>query len=171
MAPQAMSVSAVLARRAAMSGTDRAVIADDGNCDFAGLEAGAARMAAAFAGLGVEPGDRVGLLLPAGLGFAQAFFALARLGAIACPLNTRLGAGELADIVTLSGLQLLLHHDQFATIADAVLVACPDVQRQEFDALIVWLTQRLWLHIIFVSQRTRSCWYSHQAPRADPRAS
>ncbi|MDF1774992.1 MAG: AMP-binding protein [Rhizobiaceae bacterium] len=134
MAPQAMSVSAVLARRAAMSGTGRAVIADDGICDFAGLEAGAARMAGAFADLGVEPGDRVGLLLPAGLGFAQAFFALARLGAIACPLNTRLGAGELADIVTLSGLQLLLHHDQFATIADAVLVACPDVQRQEFDA-------------------------------------
>jgi acyl-CoA synthetase (AMP-forming)/AMP-acid ligase II len=135
MGPQTLSVGAMLSRRAAVSGTDRAVIADDGNCNFAGLEAGATRTAAAFAKMGVEPGDRVGLLLPAGLTFAWVFFALARLGAIACPLNTRLSAAELVEIATLSGLRLLLHHPDFATLADAVHLALPDVQRQNLGAL------------------------------------
>ncbi|SEP16763.1 Acyl-CoA synthetase (AMP-forming)/AMP-acid ligase II [Salinihabitans flavidus] len=135
MGPQTLSVSDILARRAATGGTDRAVIADDGTCDFDGLEMGAARMAAAFAAMGIGPGDRVGLLLPAGLAFAQAFFALARLGAIACPLNTRLSAAELADILALSGMRLLLHHREYSSTAEALKLTCPDLRRQELGAL------------------------------------
>jgi len=135
MRTAASNISDILSRRATMSGTDRAVIAADGSCDFAGLEAGSARMAAAFAALGIEPGDRVGLLLPAGLAFAQAFFALARLGAIVCPLNARLSAAELADILALSGIRLLLHHHEFSSTADALHLARPDVQRQELGDL------------------------------------
>jgi acyl-CoA synthetase (AMP-forming)/AMP-acid ligase II len=92
------TLGALLARRADASAGQRAIVAADGMADFAALHAGADRAAAAFAALGVGHGDRVGLLLPAGLRFAEAFFGLARLGAVACGLNTRLSGAELAAI-------------------------------------------------------------------------
>jgi crotonobetaine/carnitine-CoA ligase len=48
------------------------------------------RGAAGLAGLGVEPGDRVALLLPNRVEMAELFFGCARLGAVQVPLNTYL---------------------------------------------------------------------------------
>jgi benzoate-CoA ligase family protein len=48
------------------------------------------RAANALRALGVEPEQRVALLLPDGVGFVATFFAALKLGAIAVPLNTRL---------------------------------------------------------------------------------
>lgn len=48
---------------------------------------------------GVEPEQRVALLLPDGPAFAATFFAALKLGAIAVPLNTRLGPGDLQAIL------------------------------------------------------------------------
>lgn len=53
----------------------------------------------ALRGLGVEPEQRVALLLPDGFGFAAAFFGALKLGAVAVPLNTRLGAAELRSVL------------------------------------------------------------------------
>jgi fatty-acyl-CoA synthase len=60
------------------------------------LEARVRRHAAALAALGLGPGDRIALALPSEPLYLELYFAAARLGAIALPLNTRLTAAELA---------------------------------------------------------------------------
>ena len=58
---------------------------------YAELSALVARAGHALRARGVEPEQRVALLLPDGIGFAAAFFAAIKIGAVAVPLNTRLG--------------------------------------------------------------------------------
>ena len=50
--------------------------------------------------LGVEPEQRVALLMPDGVEFAAAFFATLKLGAVAVPLNTRAAARDLSVILS-----------------------------------------------------------------------
>jgi benzoate-CoA ligase family protein len=52
------------------------------------------RAAHGLRALGVEPEHRVALLLPDGIAFAATFFAAIKLGAVAVPLNTRLGPAD-----------------------------------------------------------------------------
>ena len=59
------------------------------------LDARVDRAAAALAGLGVLPGDRVALALASEPLYLELYFAAAQLGAILIPLNTRLTAAEL----------------------------------------------------------------------------
>jgi long-chain acyl-CoA synthetase len=54
------------------------------------------RLAAALAQLGVQKGDRVGVLMYNGFRYLEAFYALPRLGAIIVPLNIRYAPAEIA---------------------------------------------------------------------------
>lgn len=54
---------------------------------FGELAEAAARRAAQFAELGVRPGDRVALVLPSGIPFAEAFWGVQLLGATSCAFN------------------------------------------------------------------------------------
>jgi len=73
---------------------------------------------------GVNKGDRVALMLRNGLDFAISFFALARIGAIAVPLNTALKGEELAFQVADSGAAVLIvepgFHHLIASVARGV---------------------------------------------------
>ncbi|MEU9344866.1 AMP-binding protein [Streptomyces sp. NPDC048278] len=55
-----------------------------------------ARAATVLAGQGVGPGDRVVLALPDGIAWAVAFLAIARLGAVAVPVNPELPTADHA---------------------------------------------------------------------------
>src|SRR5690606_16381460 len=59
----------------------------DGEITFGEVDAAADRMARRLAGAGVEPGDHVALMLPNCADFVHLIFALARLGAVAVPVN------------------------------------------------------------------------------------
>ncbi|WP_200808370.1 AMP-binding protein [Tistlia consotensis] len=61
------------------------------------LDAAAGRVAAGLAGLGLEPGDVVGLYLPNLPEAVVAFLAVARLGGIVLPLFSGFGAEAVAD--------------------------------------------------------------------------
>ncbi len=54
------------------------------------------RVAGGLGRLGVQRGDRVAVMAPAGLAFFDAYLAAARLGAAAVPLSTRLAPAEVA---------------------------------------------------------------------------
>ncbi|MBD3857177.1 MAG: acyl--CoA ligase, partial [Acidobacteria bacterium] len=60
-------------------------------------------------GLGLKPGDRIGILSGNRLEFLDAFFAAAKSGVILVPLGTRLTAAELAVIVSDCGLSALVY--------------------------------------------------------------
>ena len=62
---------------------------------------------------GIKKGDRVALLMLNCPTYLEAFFALAKLGAITVPLNTRLVADELVYILQDSGSQLLIYGEEF----------------------------------------------------------
>ncbi|MEV0057651.1 long-chain-fatty-acid--CoA ligase [Saccharopolyspora shandongensis] len=66
---------------------------------YAGLDKRVTRAANALARLGVERGDRVGILMHNGIEFVEVFYACARLGTIAVPINFRLVADEIAYIL------------------------------------------------------------------------
>jgi fatty-acyl-CoA synthase len=90
---------------------------------YAGLAARIDRAAAALAGLGVSPGDRVAFLGQNHPAQIVLLFACARLGAVQVPLNWRLATPELRFILEDSGARLLAATAEFADVAGA---AAPD---------------------------------------------
>jgi len=75
------------------------------------------QLANALRGAGVEKGERVGLLLMNGAEFMEAYFALAKIGAVVVPLNWRLVADELEFILKDSGTRRLIFDGEFAATA------------------------------------------------------
>jgi long-chain acyl-CoA synthetase len=81
---------------------------------YAELDARAIRMAHHLRGLGVEPGDRVGLLIPNVAEFAIAYYGALRAGAAVVPMNVLLRAREIAYYLEDSGASVLIAwHEHF----------------------------------------------------------
>ena len=86
---------------------------------FAEMNSRCNRTANAFLTAGVVPGERVALLLMNCAEFLESFFALAKLGAVAVPLNWRLVPDELEFILSDSGSTRLIFSGEFGdTVAD-----------------------------------------------------
>jgi O-succinylbenzoic acid--CoA ligase len=81
--------------RAARTRPDREAV---NGVAYAQLRERSARAAAALASRGVRAGDRVGIALEPGAGFVVALHAVWGLGAIAVPVDLRLGAAERAHV-------------------------------------------------------------------------
>lgn len=78
-----------------------------------------ASLGAALALDGVQPGDRVSLLLPNVPEFAAAYFGVLQAGAVVNPVNTRLAPPEIAHILNDAGTQTVIVHDQYGrTVMD-----------------------------------------------------
>jgi len=85
--------------RAARNRPDRAAIeAHDGTLTYAALDAAVSAAARVLHARGARAGDRVAIALPPGLGFAVALHAAHRLGALAVPVDLRLGEAERAHL-------------------------------------------------------------------------
>ena len=80
-------------------GDQTALVTPAGPVTYAGLQRLTDRAAQALRALGVEPEQRVALLMADGPGWAAAFFGTLKLGAVAVPLNTRLGAPDLRAVL------------------------------------------------------------------------
>src|SRR6201991_1992859 len=86
---------------------------------FAELDDAAARVATLLAQAGVEPGDRVGVMLPNTPAFAIAFYGIMYRGAVAVPMNPLLKAREVAYYLSNSGAKALFATPAFADQATA----------------------------------------------------
>jgi len=69
------------------------------------------RTMAKLQALGVEPGDRVGIMLPNCPEYVIAYFAITGLGAIVVQVNPMSTASELTFLLEDSGAQLMVAHD------------------------------------------------------------
>ncbi len=115
------NVGLFLSKRAALSPGLEAFIdvATERRFTYSELNARCNATANALAGLGVGRGDRVALLLMNSAEYLETFFAIAKLGAIAVPLNWRLVPDELAFILQDSGSIALVYGEEFANaVAD-----------------------------------------------------
>ncbi len=110
----------VLGARARLSPNRTALVeaATGRRSTYAELDGRAVRCARMWLyGLGLRPGDRVGILAGNRIEFVDAVFAAAKSGIVLVPLNTRLTAHELGFIVRDAGLKGLMYDgDHRATV-------------------------------------------------------
>lgn len=87
---------------------------------YAEINARANQAANMLMGQGVEPGDRVALLLMNGSAFFECYFACAKIGSVAVPLNWRLVPDELGYILGNAGAKTLIFDTDFAETVEAL---------------------------------------------------
>lgn len=92
---------------------------DDLTFTFAEFHTAAARVATLLERAGIEPGDRVGLMLPNTPAYAIAFFGIMYRGAVAVPMNPLLKAREVTYYLSNSGATALFATPAFAAEATA----------------------------------------------------
>ncbi|WP_255197536.1 class I adenylate-forming enzyme family protein [Halorarius litoreus] len=74
------------------------------------------RVASALADLGVEAGDRVGILTRNRIEQATTYFAAQQCGAVAVPMNYRLSPDDLVHVVTTAETSVLLYDEELAAL-------------------------------------------------------
>jgi acyl-CoA synthetase (AMP-forming)/AMP-acid ligase II len=125
-----LTTPAVLDRMALDLADHEALVTDQRRFSFAELRDEVRRTAAAIAGCGVAPGDRVALWSPNTWHWVVACLAVHYAGAVLVPINTRYTAEEAADIIRRTRAPLLLAMGRFLG-ADRVA----DLDRDSLPAL------------------------------------
>jgi acyl-coenzyme A synthetase/AMP-(fatty) acid ligase len=87
-----------------------------------------ARTAAALAGCGVRPGDRVAVLMSDSIDAAAALLGAVWVGAVAVPVSELARGVELRAILADSGAGLILAHEPLRTVVDAVRDGLPELR-------------------------------------------
>jgi long-chain acyl-CoA synthetase len=103
------SVHAMLTNAVARRPHGLALICGEESLGYAELDARVAEAAGGLKALGVEKGDRVAMVLGNGIGFVVVLYAIARLGAISVPLNTRHTLAENSYIIRDCGAKIVVH--------------------------------------------------------------
>lgn len=76
------------------------------------------RVANGLRAIGVNKGDRVGVMLPNGLEFPITWLAIAKLGAIMVPININYKEHDLAYILSDSQAETIVIHDEFLSVLE-----------------------------------------------------
>ncbi len=95
-------------------------------------------LANALVGLGVAPGDRVGLLATNSVWSYTIFFAIARAGAVAVPFSSLLAVDVLGRLGADAGLNMLFVSDDLRDLAQRAegVLDCPIIHEAETDAML-----------------------------------
>lgn len=93
------------------------------------LDMYSSRFAAALAKLGVEKGDRVGLLAPNCVEFEIAFFGIIKAGAVVTTINSGYREREIAHQLDNSGAEVLVVHESLLKMAEAARDDAPALMR------------------------------------------
>ena len=102
------SISSLLDRSAAEHPDRAALRMDDLVLSYAQLREAAGRLATLLESLGVEPGDRVGLMLPNVPAFPIAFYGALAAGAVVVPMNPLLKSREVSYYLGDSGAKVVI---------------------------------------------------------------
>jgi len=86
------------------------------------------RLANALIKLGIEKGDRVGILQVNCYQYVETYFALAKMGAILVPLNFRAKADELGYMLANAETKLLFVGARYLDMVDNMLAQLPSVE-------------------------------------------
>src|SRR5688572_8465556 len=113
---------------AADAASDReALVVGDERRTYAQLEEHANRLANHLLGLGVGPGDHIGLYLENCPEYLEAMIACFKIRAVPININHRYVAGELEYLLRDSESVGVLHGPQHLDVIDAVLPSVPNV--------------------------------------------
>lgn len=103
------------------------VITENLTLSYAQFAEEAASLARGLVARGIAPGDRVALILPNGQEMVAAKVAVARAGAVAVPVNFRLHASELGQVLALAHVTGVITMERFREVdaLDALDRICP----------------------------------------------
>ena len=104
---QVTTIGDLVDQRAEISDRD-AVVMPGVRLTYPQLSALTDRFARSLHGLGIGPGDKVGILMPNNVDYVAALIATAKLGAVAVPINGRFKVHECSHVVSHSDAKLLL---------------------------------------------------------------
>jgi long-chain acyl-CoA synthetase len=135
------NLAALLTRSAAAHPERVAIKLDDTELSYGLLDAAAARVAGLLQAKGVEPGDRVGIMLPNVPYFPACYYGALRAGATIVPMNVLLKEREVAFYLGDSGAKVLFAWHDFADAAHAGAeeagAECVLVEPGAFEELLV----------------------------------
>src|SRR5215813_6563931 len=124
----------LLTRAASEHGDRIALKLDEQEANYAFLHEAAARVAGLLKARGIEPGDRVGIMLPNVPYFAVAYYGVLRAGGVVVPMNVLLKRREVDFYLGDSGAKALFVWHGFAEHApDDAIVVKPG----EFEQLVM----------------------------------
>jgi long-chain acyl-CoA synthetase len=103
-----LSLGQILERSCSLRGREIAVIDRNRRFTWKQLAERAKRLASALQGLGLSPGDRVGMLSQNSHRYIEFYLGVPWGGGVFAPLNIRLAAAELARIVDHAGIDILI---------------------------------------------------------------
>ncbi len=109
------NLSELLSRAAQRHGSRPALTGGDRTLSYAETDQLVTALAASLAHLGVGQGDRVAIHLPNCPQFVLSYFAVARAGAMAVPINTLLAEDEIAFILEDAGACVLITAEPLAS--------------------------------------------------------
>ena len=98
----------------------QAVVDGELRFDYATFGDRCDRASAAWARLGVGPGDRVGTISPNTHQHLEQFYAVPQLGAVIVPMNYRLTADDFVYLANHSGCVVLCVHADYLELVDRV---------------------------------------------------
>jgi acyl-CoA synthetase (AMP-forming)/AMP-acid ligase II len=111
-----MTVGDVIRRNAELFPARVAFVCGSRQATFGSFDARVNRLANALAAQGLAPGERVALILPSDLELLEAYGACEKIGLVAVPMNTRLHAREVADILIDSEPAALIYDARVAHV-------------------------------------------------------
>jgi acyl-CoA synthetase (AMP-forming)/AMP-acid ligase II len=106
-----------------------AIIQGEVTLSFADLEARANRVANGLLGLGIGRGDRVALLFPNAYQFVESLLGTMRAGAVAVPVNIRLGYDSLRHVIADSDARVIIVAPELVEMAERLAGDVPAVER------------------------------------------
>ena len=112
------SLAQLLTATAAKHGDRPALKLDDAVVTYEMLNEGAARVAGVLKDRGLEPGDRVGVMLPNVPYFGLVYYGVLRAGGVVVPMNVLLKGREVSFYLSDSGARQLFAWHDFADAAE-----------------------------------------------------
>jgi long-chain acyl-CoA synthetase len=103
-----LNLASILTESAAEHPDQAAIRLGDVELTYAALDEASARLAGLLRGKGLQPGDRVGVMLPNVPEFPIAYYGVLRAGGVAVPMNVLLKRREIAYYLEDSGARILL---------------------------------------------------------------
>lgn len=123
-----MLLREIVTQGARLYASRTAVIFRDQSTTYGEMEVAVQRLAAGLAALGIEKGDRIGLLLPNCTPFLYGYYAAAQLGAVVVPANPLLKPAELAYIWNDAHIRLVITAAPLLPGVQAARESLPDLR-------------------------------------------
>jgi long-chain acyl-CoA synthetase len=113
------NLATILTETAEQNGDKTAFKLDDVELNYTMLDEGSARVAGLLKSKGLEPGDRVGLMMPNVPYFPAIYFGILRAGGVVVPMNVLLKGREVAFYLEDPGAKIVFAWGDFGEAAEA----------------------------------------------------